>query len=113
MSKNRKKKFFHKKRPQFPQRGPNAIWLLMIMLAVGIGYLLWYNSINRDIEVINYSTLMTKVKNNENKSVKVQDYYVQGSYQDGKTFSAYIVPTEKFWNILETHTVEIEVFPPV
>jgi len=104
MNKNLKKRGFH-------GRGPNAVWLLLFLLGVGLIYLFWYNSINRDIEAISYTKLLRAVEDNKVASLVVQDQHVQGKYKDGKMFDTYVVPTETFWESLKTHNVEVEIYP--
>ncbi len=100
------------KRSKFPQKGPNAVWLLLLFLGVGVAYLFWYNSVNRDVTRVNYSKLLSQVETNQVKSVKVQERLIQGVYQDGKKFTGYVEPTPKFWDLLKKHHIEVEVFPP-
>jgi len=104
MNKNLKKRGFH-------GRGPNAVWFLLFLLGVGLVYLFWYNSINRDIEAINYTKLLKAVEDDKVASLVVQDQHVQGKYKDGKMFDTYVVPTEKFWESLKTHNVDVEIYP--
>jgi len=104
MNKNLKKRGFH-------GRGPNAVWFLLFLLGVGLIYLFWYNSINRDIEAINYTKLLKAVEENKVASLVVQDQHVQGKYKDGKMFDTYVVPTEKFWESLKVHNVDVEIYP--
>lgn len=111
MSKFRKTNKGFNQTSRFPGKGPNAVWMLFLLLAAGMLYLFWYNSVNREIEPITYSKLLTKIEANQVKSIKVQDQYAQGTYTDGKQFTSYIVPTEKFWDTLKIKNVDVEVFP--
>ena len=43
------------KRPTLPPKGPNAVWVLLCLLGLGVAYLVWYNSINRDVERVSGS----------------------------------------------------------
>ncbi|MCB9492703.1 MAG: ATP-dependent zinc metalloprotease FtsH [Epsilonproteobacteria bacterium] len=95
----------------FGGRGPNAVWLLLAMVCLGLAYLFWYNSINREVSHINYTTLMQHVKDGDVKMVVIQDQHVQGKFKDDKMFEAYVAPTQKFWNLLEDRGVNIEVVP--
>ncbi|MBM3887004.1 hypothetical protein FJ364_03660, partial [Candidatus Dependentiae bacterium] len=100
------------KRPTLPTKGPNAVWVLLFFLGLGVAYLFWYNSINREVEHVSYSKLLDQVSQDQIKSIAVQDYTAQGKYRDGRIFSANIAPTERFWSALFDHKVDIEVFPP-
>jgi cell division protease FtsH len=111
MSKFRKPNKLFNKSSRFPGKGPNAVWMLFLLLAAGMLYLFWYNSINREIESITYSKLLTKIETSQVKSIKVQDQYAQGMYTDGKQFTSYIIPTERFWDALKLKNVDVEVFP--
>ena len=91
--------------------GPNALWLLFLMISLGIVYLFWYNSINRDVEPISYSKLLTAIENNKVESIVIQGQHVQGKYKDGKMFDTYVMPSSKLWETLRSHNVEMDVYP--
>ena len=95
----------------FGGKGPNAMWILLFFLGVGLLYLFWYNSTNREIETLTYSKLLTAVEQDKVASISVQDQYVQGKYKDNKVFTAYVVATEHFWDTLRQHHVDVEVYP--
>lgn len=95
----------------FNNRGPNALWLLLLVVGLGIGYLFWYNSANREIESISYSKLLTAIEDNKLASIAVQGQHVQGKYKDGKVFETNIVETQSLWESLRKHNVDIEVYP--
>ncbi|MFH0898292.1 MAG: ATP-dependent zinc metalloprotease FtsH [bacterium] len=97
---------------KFPQKGPNAVWLLFLLLGLGVAYLFWYNSVNQDIQKVNFSQLLAQVEADQVKSIKIQDRLIQGSYKDGKKFTGYVEPTPKFWDSLKQYGVDVEVFPP-
>lgn len=92
-------------------KGPNAVWLLLALLVLGVGYLFWYNSVNRDVEAINYSKLLSAIQNRQVEAVVVQDQHVQGKFKDGRQFDAYVVPTQLFWDVLHANNVDVEVYP--
>jgi cell division protease FtsH len=94
-------------------RGPNAMWFLLLLVFAGVLYLFWYNSVNRDVDVLSYSKLLTAIEKDRVASVVVQDQFVQGKYKDAhKMFNAYVVPSEKLWDTLHQHNVDIEIYPP-
>ncbi|MBY0352893.1 ATP-dependent zinc metalloprotease FtsH [Candidatus Babeliales bacterium] len=111
MSKNKKQGPFKSMPPRLPGKGPNALWLLIALLSLGMLYLFWYNSMNRDLETVSYSKILTHIEQNDIKTLKIQDQYVQGEYQDGKRFIGYVAPTAHFWDLLNKHNVNVEVFP--
>lgn len=100
------------KRPTLPNKGPNAVWALLFFLGLGIAYLFWYNSVNREVEQISYSKLIDQVNQDQVKSIAVQDYSAQGKYRDGRVFAANVAPTERLWDSLFTHKVDVEIYPP-
>ena len=95
----------------FPSRGPNAIWVLLFFIGVGILYLFWYNSANRETELLSYSKLLSAIEQQTVASVIVQDQLAQGKFKNGKQFAAYIAPTEKFWDVLKANNVDAEIYP--
>jgi cell division protease FtsH len=100
------------KKGRFNGRGPNAMWFLLFLVFSGILYLFWYNSVNRDVDVLSYSKLIAAVEGDRVASVVVQDQSVQGKYKNAnKLFSAYIVPSDRLWETLRQHNVDIEIYP--
>ncbi len=45
----------------FQGKGPNAVWILLLFLGLGITYLFWYNSINHDVQTNILSCLVTRL----------------------------------------------------
>lgn len=99
------------KKGNFPGKGPNAAWVLLLLMVAGLGYLVWYNSTNHDLEVTNHSKLVKAVEAGKVESVVIQDQHVQGKYKDGKLFDTYVAPSEKFWEALKVHDVDVEIYP--
>ena len=95
----------------FSNRGPNAIWILLFFIGIGMLYLFWYNSTNRETEFLTYTKLLSAVEQQKVASMTVQDQLVQGKYKDGKQFASYIAPTEKFWDVLKSNNVDVEIYP--
>ncbi|KKQ33380.1 MAG: ATP-dependent zinc metalloprotease FtsH [candidate division TM6 bacterium GW2011_GWF2_37_49] len=91
--------------------GPGALWLLLAVVGIGVLYLFWFNSANREVEVLTYTKLLKEMDNKKIASIIVQDQYVQGKYVNNKTFSAYIAPTEMFWSTIKANNVDAEVYP--
>jgi cell division protease FtsH len=98
-------------RKNLPGRGPNALWFLMVMVGLGIAYLFWYNSMNRNVETINFSTLTSAIENDKVASVVIQGQHVQGKYKNGKYFETFVVPIQSLWDALHKHNVDIDIFP--
>jgi len=107
----KKRSNFRKKTSKLPGQGPNAAWLLLVLLGAGILYLLWYNSVNRELEHISYSQLTAQIENDEVKSIRVQDQYVQGEYKAGRKFATYVVPTKHFWELTRKHGLNVDIYP--
>ncbi len=105
------KNMYSRKKNNFPSKGPNGLWVLLLLMTAGILYLLWHNSKDINIESVTYSKLISSVQEGKVKTIKVQDQRVDGIYQDGKAFSTYIVPTEGFWELLVSKKVDVEIFP--
>ena len=103
-----------KKRKILPPKkiGPNAAWLLLLFLIAGMAYLFWYNSVNRQVERIKYSQLLTFAQNNKIESVVIQEQHVKGKLKNGKQFETYVIPSEKLWSILRSNDVLMDVYPP-
>ena len=104
-------KIINKKKPSLNKKGPNALWLLMIFLALGMGYLFWYNSVNRQIEHIKYSKLLNLIENNQIETVEIQGQHIQGKLKTGGQFETHIIPSEKLWTQLKDHQVIMDVYP--
>ena len=98
-------------RKNMPGRGPNALWLLMIVVGLGLAYLFWYNSVNREVESINFSKLMVAVEQNKVESVVIQGQHVQGKLKDGRYFESYVAPITKLWDMLREHNVDVDIYP--
>ncbi len=98
-------------RPKLPGRGPNALWLLLALVGLGVGYLFWYNSVNREVESVSFSKLLTAIEADTVDSMIVQGQHAQGKFKDGKVFDTYIVPTNQLWDSLKTHKVDVEIYP--
>ncbi|MFA5075373.1 MAG: ATP-dependent zinc metalloprotease FtsH [Candidatus Babeliales bacterium] len=102
---NQKKTILNKK-------GPNALWLLLLLLGVIMGYLFWYNqNMNKQIESINYSKFLNFMESNQIESVEIQGQYLKGKLTNGKLFETYVIPNEKLWTQLKEHNVTMSVFP--
>ncbi|MBD3272858.1 ATP-dependent zinc metalloprotease FtsH [Candidatus Dependentiae bacterium] len=109
----KKQTFFNKKKkPNFKKNGPNAVWLLVFFLMLGMIYLFWYNSANRQVERINYTKLLNLINTDKIESVIVQDQLVRGTLKNGKHFESYVIPSEKLWEQLKSKKINIEVYPP-
>ncbi len=92
-------------------KGPNALWLLVILLAAGMGYLFWYNSVNKEITSINYTTLVKALEENQINSLAIQDQHVQGKFKDGRMFDSHVLLNQRFVDLLLSRAVDVEVFP--
>jgi cell division protease FtsH len=101
-----------KKRRPRPPKGPNALWLLLALLVGGLFYLFWYNSINKEVKTVTYSTFLNLVEESKVEKIAVEENYVQGVLKkNGVLFETYIVPTESLWGKLKKHNVNILVRP--
>ena len=108
---NKRKIFNKKKILNFNKKGPGAVWLLFILLAISIAYLFLYNSTNRQIESINYTNLLSLINTDKIKSITVQEERVQGILKNGKLFECIVIPSEKLWNLIENKNITIQVIP--
>lgn len=104
----RKKKKFTKITKNLPK--PPALGFLLFIVMAFV-FLIFYNSVNKEFETISYSKFLSFAKSDQITKIHVQDQYVQGEFKDGKSFEAYIIPSEKIWDILNSHNVEIKVSP--
>jgi len=105
MRKNTKKSIFNKK------KAPNSFWGLLALLALAFGVLFYYNSVSRDLSLIKFSTLLDLVEKNEVSEVYIQEQHLQGKLKSGKGFETYIIPSEKLWDSLRLHNVDMRIFP--
>ena len=105
------KKNNRKRRPR-NTKNSNAMWLLLAILAAGLFYLFWYNSTNREIRSVTYSTFLSLVEENKVDNVTVQDSYLYGQLkQNNIKFETYIVSTDNLWNTLKKHKVNVRIVP--
>jgi cell division protease FtsH len=95
-----------------PKRGPNALWLLIILLGLGFGYLFWYNGSQKPIKEFSYSEFKQLIVEDKIKTFAVQDQYVQGKLKSGEDFESYILHSEKIWEECQKHGVNVVVQPP-
>jgi cell division protease FtsH len=94
-----------------PGKGPNALWFLVLIVGLGIAYLFWYNSINKEITTLNFSSLITAIEEDKVESIIVQGQSVHGKLKNGKLFEGTVVHINKFWEALQAHKVSIDIFP--
>lgn len=93
-------------------KSPNALWLLLAILLGGLFYLFWYNSIDRKVRKVSYTTFLNLVEENKVDKIAVQDDYVFGVLKKNNVkFDAYVVPTDTLWATLKQHNVNVEVIP--
>jgi len=117
-----KKKF--KRMTKLPKgKGPSPIWLLILIFGAILGYLFWFNNVNRDRQPIKFSTFLQQVDADNVQSVSVQEQQVQGSFKkpvrferEGqvkqvKDFETVIVATNELWNSLYKHKISMEIYP--
>lgn len=107
----------------FNGKGPNALWILLVILGLGLGYLFWYNSINKERETINFSTFLKQVEENNVSKVIINEQQVlgelikpviissEGKPQKVKYFETVVVSPESLWTKLYDHNVTIDVYP--
>ncbi|KKP22961.1 MAG: ATP-dependent zinc metalloprotease FtsH [candidate division TM6 bacterium GW2011_GWF2_28_16] len=106
-----KKKPTNEKKTGFNKKGPNAVWLLFVLLAMGLVYLFWYNSGNRQIEQINYTNLIELISTDKVESIAIQDQHVQGKLKNGKIFETYIVSPEKICDLAKEKNIITNIIP--
>ncbi len=114
-----------KKRDRFGGRGPNAIWLLLLIFFAAIGFLYYYSAVVATREMISYSTFVEQVDAQNVSMVEVEGQQVRGMLknpiphlrEDGitrsiKDFSVYIAtPTNDFMQFLQSHSVNVRIIP--
>jgi len=80
--------------------------LIIFMLILGLSQLTNYA---RQVNQVSYSTFIEQVKNNNVKSVHVDDSDVYGIYSNGDKFETVIPNNPKNWDLLEKHKVDVVV----
>jgi len=108
------KKNYKKKRPtKKPPRQPNSMWVLLALLVGVILYVFWQHAAYRNVKQISHSKFVVLVEQDKVEKVTVQDTYVFGVLrQNGVPFSTNVLPSDKLWESLKKHQVNIEVLPP-
>lgn len=92
-------------------KGPNALWFLFLVVGLGMLYLFWYNSVNRDVQAFSYTGLLKAIKSEQVESVEFQGQHAHGKLKNGKVFETYVIPSERLWENLEKQNVEVHIFP--
>lgn len=113
-----------KNRSPLQGRGPNAMWILLLILGIGLGYLFWYNSVHKERESINFSTFLKQVEENNVTRVVLNDQQIlgelnvpivissEGRVKKIKLFETVVVSPENLWPKLYEHNVVMDVYPP-
>lgn len=100
-----------KRRPR-RVRGPNTLWLLLALLAGGLFYLFWYNSVSREVKTVSYSTFLNLVEEGKVDKVAIQDNYIHGVLkQNGIKFETHVIASDRVWDTLRRNKVNMKVLP--
>ena len=109
--KNKRGSTFRRRKPRSP-KNQGAMLLLMALLFGGLLYLFWYNSTNRDVKTLTYSKFLNLVEEKKVDNIVVQDSYVTGELkQNSLRFETYVVYSEKLWDTLRKHDVNVRIIP--
>lgn len=93
----------------FGQTPKNFFVLFLILLVVASYVLHRLTDYSRHIQTISYSLFLTKVQENEVKSVHVAGQEVQGVLKNGVRFETVVGNNPKDWELLKEHGVEFVV----
>lgn len=104
MNKNKKNNFF--------QGGPRNLVILTLVFLGGILLLHHFTDYARQIKTISYDAFIKRVEDNAVKQVHVSGSDVYGIFRDGSRFETVVAPSQKNWEVLKEHNVEIWVASP-
>lgn len=108
------------KRNKFSGRGPNALWVFLLIFLAAIGFLYYYNATSRNRDIISYSNLWEHIAQKNVRVIEIDGQSVRGEFispresttPDGKKrkttiFETTIVaPTDAFMDHLRSHDVQ-------
>ena len=93
------------------QTKPRNVLLAIILFVISLGVLSKLTDYTRRISKINYSTFLSKVEQDQVRSVEVMGNEVAGIFKDGKRFETFVADNPKNWDLLREHHVEFDVRP--
>lgn len=101
------------RRSRMPNRGPNALIVLAVLLGGLFSFLWWYNESHVEPQRIIYSKFLDYVEKGHVHTVTVVDgIHAQGKFINGKLFEVEVAPTADIWKVLRDHKVNIDVRYP-
>jgi len=101
------------KRSRMPQRGPNFLFVLLLLLAGFGAFLFWAKSTQAEPEMLVYSDFMDQVEKGLVARVDVIDNtHIQGRFAQGGYFEVEVPSTPALWETLRKHQVVTQVHYP-
>ena len=91
------------------QGGPKNLILGVAFMVACILVLARLTDYTRQTAVIPYSTFLSKVEQNQVKSVHINGQDVHGKFIDGSNFETTVAENAKDWDLLKSHNVEFSV----
>ncbi len=96
---------------KFKKKGPNPAVFLLVVLGFLFAYLFWYNSENRQLEHLSYSSFLNHVEGGHVDTVEIRDQQVQGNFKDGRRFETTVVASERLWELMRYYKVGMNIYP--
>lgn len=92
--------------------GSKSFLLIFVLLFGGLLVLYHLSDLSRGIKDINYSTFVGMVEKGEVAKVEVNNQEVQGTLKDKSRFETVVPDTDKNWELLKAHNVDVTIAPP-
>jgi cell division protease FtsH len=93
------------------KNNPRILFGSILLFVIGFIMLVQLTEYSRTAHTISYTTFLNYVENGFVKSVRINGQEADGVLRDGKHFETVIADTDKNWDILRQHGVEITVAP--
>lgn len=93
------------------KNNPRIIFGSVLLFILGFIALVQLTEYSRTTQALSYSTFLNYVEKDLVKSVRITGQEADGILRDGKHFETIIADTDKNWDILRAHGVEVTVAP--
>lgn len=94
----------------FPQNGPRNLLIVVVAVVTAIVFMAQLTNLQEEIESIDYSTFVERIKSNQVESVQINGQQIAGKLVDKGIFEATIPANDQsIWPLLQDHKVRVRV----